>query len=531
MSFSVILGRTNKGENSTYQFDPSTGVTVDCVLRKGCSILKPVLELNVSWSYATSTLLNCNVAFIADFNNRYYRIINWQFDGPLIAVYLEVDVMATYKTQLSTQSFYVTRSALSSLCNPAIVDTSLPQPCGISHVVLSMQENPLQPPANDYGCFVVGVINNSGTFGPVDYYVMSYLVFMSFTAALCNMSNMGDFTDVVDGVAKAIVNPFQYIVSARWYPYTTADFTSRGLTGGGVSSIRCGYYNVSFSGTAYYFASGILNIEFTNVISLTIRKNPLNTDGKHNYLDYAPYARYILNFYPFGSFELDPALLYGFSDLYIWYTVDLRTGSAICKIGPSVTGSDYTDWRMPQAFRTVEGEIGVNIPMASIQSYIPSTSQGVVMGTVSAVNSFGGFGQMFKKASASMAAGIGKLIGLDEETMNAVYENIGAEPISKQDVSNVASAASQANSFAEIHGMQGAVSHYHTNQVTLACIFYGPRSFAGNAVFGYPVCTTMALSGLTGFSICANARPRLDKATETELAEVARILNSGFMWE
>lgn len=531
MSFTVVFGRTNKPENSTYRFATGMGESVDCVLRKGCDILKPVLEIRKEWTYVQSTLLNCNVAFIADFN-RYYRVKNWQFNGPLILAYLEVDVMATFKNELSAQSFYITRSTMSSLCNPSIPDTSIPQPCGMYQYRVFYRDNPLQPPEYDFGVFVVGVINNSATFGAVDYYVMSYLVFMSFTAALCNMSNMGDFTDVVDGVAKAIVNPFQYIVSARWYPYTTLDFTSRGLTGGGVSSIRCGYYNVSFTGTAYYFASGVLNIEFTNVTTLTINKNPLNTDGKHDFLDYAPYARYIFNFYPFGSFEIDPALLYGYTELYVWYTVDLRTGSAICKLGTAVQGSDYTDWRMPQAFKTIEGEIGVDIPMASIQSYIPSTSQGVVMGTINAVESFGGFGQMFKKASASMAAGIGKLIGLDEDTMNAVYENIGAEPISKQDVSNVASAASQANTTAEIHGMQGAVSHYHTNQLTLAGIFYGPRNYSvANPVFGYPVCTTVTLGNLSGYAICANARPALYDATEPELTEVTRILNSGFVWE
>lgn len=529
MSFNVIFGRTNKGENSTYQFDTTVGETVACVLRKGCNVLKPVLEISADWSYIRTTLINCNVAFIASFRDRYYRVKNWQFEGPLTLAYLEVDVMATYKAELSTQRFYITRSALASLCNPAIPDTSVPQPCGMYQYRVFYRENPLQPAANDYGCFVVGVINNSASFGAVDYYVMSYLVFMSFTAALCNMSNMGDFTDVVDGVAKAIVNPFQYIVSARWYPYSTLDFTSRGLTGGGVSSIRCGYYNVSFSGTAYFFAAGVLNIEFTNVISLTINKNPLNTDNKHDFLNYAPYSRYYFNFYPFGSFEIDPALLYGYTDLYVWYTVDLRTGSAICKLGTAVQGSDYTNWRMPQAFKTIEGEIGVDVPMASIQSYIPSTSQGVVMGTISAVDSFGGFGQMFKKASASMAAGIGKIIGLDEDAMQAVYESIGAEPISKQDVSNVASAASQANTTAEIHGMQGAVSHYHTNQVTLVGIFFGPRDFA-NTVFGYPVCTTHLLSEMDGYTVCANARPRLYSALEPELAEVERILNSGFVW-
>lgn len=530
MSFSVIVGRTNKGENSTFQFDLSTGITVDCVLRKGCSILKPVLELNVSWSYATSALLNCNVAFIADFNNRYYRIINWQFDGPLIAVYLEVDVMATYKSQLSTQSFYIIRSVLSSLCNPAIVDTSLPQPCGMSHLVVDLKENPLQPPADDYGVFLIGVINNTPTFGAVEYYVMTYLVFRSLMNALCNMSNMGDFTDVSDGVAKAIANPFQYIVSCKWFPYTIPDFTNRGLTGGGVSSIRMGYYNVSFTGTAYYYAAGLLNIEFTNVTTLTINKNPLN-DGKHDYLNYAPYSRYIFNFYPFGSFEIDPALLYGFNTLYVWYSVDLRTGYAVCKIGPSVAGSDYTNWRMPQAFKTLTANIAVDVPLASIQSYLPSASDGILASATNAVSSFGGFGQLFKKASASMATGIGKLIGLDDDTMSAVYENIGADPFTKEDLSKVASAAVQSNSYAELHGMQGTVSQFHTNQLTLIGIFYGPRSFAGNAVFGYPVCNTMALSNLSGYSLCANARPRLDKATETELAEVEKILNSGFVWE
>lgn len=530
MAFSVVFGITNKPINSSYQFDISGGTTAQCTLKKGTSLLKPVLELQYSWEYVRDNLLRFNVAYIPDLRNRYYRVKNWVFQEPLVLCYLEVDVLATYKSELAVQGFFITRSAQAAKCNPDIVDTSVPQKCGLYQMVVDHKENPLQPPATDYGCFVVGVINSSATFGAVDYYVMSYLVFMSFISSLCNMSNMGDFTGVVDGVAKAIVNPFQYIVSARWYPYSIYDFTNRGLTGGSVGSITCGYYNVSISGSAYYFAAGLLNIEFTNVITLRIYKNPQNADGYHKFLNYAPYARYFFDFYPFGSFELDPSLLYSYSNLYVWYTVDLRSGSAICKIGPSVTGSDYTDWRMPQAWKTIEAEIGVEVPMASIQSYIPSQSQGVVMGTISAVQSFGGFGQLFKSAAASVASGIGSLAGFDEDTMNAIYENIGADPISKQDVSNIASAASQANSRAEIHGMQGAVSHYHTNEVSLMGVFYAPAAF-DNASFGYPCCNRYVLGDMYGYTVCANARPVLTYATETELEEVTRLLNSGFIWE
>ena len=517
--------------NSTFAFDysSSSAIMMQCTLKKGTSILKPVLELHVAWSYAQNTLLGCNLALIPELKNRYYRVTNWAFNEPLTICTLEVDVMATYKSQLGVQGFFITRTSDSAKANPDVVDTSFPQKCGMHSYNGTFIENPLQPPADDYGCFVVGVINNSGTFGAVDYYVMTYLVFMSFTSALCNMSNMGDFTDVADGVAKAIANPFQYVVSARWYPYTPADFSSRGFIGGSVSAIRCGYYNVSFSGQAHYFAAGVLNIQFTNVITLEIKKNPL-ADNLHRYLNYAPYTRYFFNFYPFGSFELDPALMYGYPNLFAWYTVDLRTGNAICKIGTSITGDNYNNWRMPQAIRTIEAQIGADVPLASIQSLVPSVSQGVTMSTVSAVSSFGGFGQLFKRAAATMAQGIGNLMDLPEDAMSAVYENIGADPITKQDVSNIATAGAQANSYAEIHGMQGSVSHYSTNQVTLMGVFFVPAAI-DNASYGYPCCNRYILNDISGYTICANARPELFNATQQEVEEVTRILNTGFIWE
>ena len=207
MAFSVVFGITNKPINSSYQFDISGGTTAQCTLKKGTSLLKPVLELQYSWAYVRDNLLRFNVAYIPDLRNRYYRVKNWVFQEPLVLCYLEVDVLATYKSELAVQGFFITRTAQAAKCNPDIVDTSVPQKCGLYQMVVDHKENPLQPPATDYGCFVVGVINSSATFGAVDYYVMSYLVFMSFISSLCNMSNMGAFTGVVDGVAKAIVNP------------------------------------------------------------------------------------------------------------------------------------------------------------------------------------------------------------------------------------------------------------------------------------------------------------------------------------
>ena len=538
MAFTVYFADINKKSNSSYAF-PITAQGVkpaQCELKAGCSLLRPVLKIYEGYSNL-QLWSTYNVAYIPSFGSRYYRVLNWVYNGKLLEGSLEVDVLATYKSQLSSQYFYVTRTANSTQWNNAVVDTQYPAYTGYTSVQTAYHRNPLSAADNSYGIFIVGVINSSPSFGSVDYYAMSYLNFMDFCTQLLDMQNMGDDTGVPELIAKAAVNPFQYIVSCFWLPFTISDLQTWGYVDNtGQNTIELGYYTVHMNTYSRPFLAGILNIHRTAIDSLTVPQHPQSLT-RGGYVRNAPYSKYILDFYPFGSFELDANIVGNISTLVVWYSIDLRTGAGVMKVTDRVVQDPITgEYAAPICFKTVEAQVGIEIPLASIQSKIPQGVGGIISSAVTGVSQFGGFGQLFKALSASVAQGANELSGKlglgqwDEGTMAAIYENIGAQPLNSQDVSNVATGVAAGSSYAEINGMQGAVSFYHTCPLSLTAYFATLADMDATS-FGYPCLKRITLADCSGYSVCSKAEPMLNGATAQELNEVKTLLNSGFIWE
>ena len=474
MSFPVIFADGSKRTNSTYQFPLNgTGVkTAQCELKAKTSILKPVLLLQDSYTNL-ALWSKYNLAYIANFGSRYYHIINWVYNGALLECYLEVDVLATYKSQLSTQSFYILRSANSSLWNNAIIDTQYPAYPGYQSHYASVQANPLQPSSLEYGVYIVGILNPDPNFGALCYYAMSYADFAVFCQGLWTLSNMGDWTGVPDGIAKSAANPFQYVASAFWLPYVKADLWNLGYVSYQTSNIEVGYGTVSLvvGGTTFYayvLDSTVLYKRITYYITATVPKHPWQS-SRGAWLNYAPYARYFFNFYPFGSVELDANAMGSTNTLYMCYTIDVLTGKAILKLGDAISGTTPADYNIDIPFRVLEGQVGVTIPLASIQTLIPSvSSKGVLNAVAGASANFGGFVPMLKAGFATGVGWLGDLVGASEATKQGAYEIIGSQPMSQRDLSNIATGAASATSYAEIMGQQEAISFYNTQKVTLA---------------------------------------------------------------
>lgn len=487
----------------------------DCTLKDGTNILTPVLVI-ANQSTNLSTIAQYNTVYIGDFS-RYYFVRDYKSVGKLIYAYLAVDVLASYKIQLMSQSFYILRSA--SEYNTNAVDNTYPNLCAHPSVISSYVENPLQPSSNDYGIYIVGIINDEPTNGCVQYYAMSYLVFMQFCRKLFTISNFGTFSDVSEAVAKSIVNPFQYVVSCFWLPYSTADLNSQSYVVS-TTSIPIGWYTMDLGVTAYYFSSGILNIKFTNLITFTIPKHP-QANNRGNYLNLYPHARYYLKFYPFGFIELDSTLLSNFSQLEMVYTVDLRTGAGILDLGFSHTGSSFNNYKMPAPFRTIEAQVGVDIPLASIQTALPTSMGDVVTSAVSAVAS-SDLGTELYSFGKWLFGGVSH-----EELIAQKSETVEEKTTSK---SNIISSALSAKSTAELTGMQGVISFYNTEPLSLTGYFFELAN-DDNENRGKPLCQTRTLNNMSGFTVCGNAHPVLSGATHGEVEMVEKYLNTGFYME
>lgn len=531
MSFSVYFNNVNKVENSTKAFSTSGLTAYDCVLKTGCSVSNPTIELQVSFSDFASLSAN-NMAYIPDFS-RYYFVTDWRYTGRLAVCTLAVDVLASFWGQLSTQSFYVTRSASAS--DPDIVDSAYPATAQERLEYVSSAENPFQPSISDYGCYIVGIISkDSGLDGCITYYVMGYLQFMVLmgkmyditTNGYDNLGTTGTNNDkFTQELCEAIVNPLTYIASIMWYPFSVSSLNTLGWLSS-TTNVSVGYVSLAMGTTVYYFENAVLYKQITNVISFTITHHPDSAIA--NYLNLSPYAEYRLNFYPFGAFTIDPEYVHGENTLYCLYTVDLRTGRGILNVGTAISGTDSSTWKMPSAFLTSEAQIGVPIPTSTIETQIGDKSNLIEAGVIFGSKLFSGvestIKQGFKDVTREQTA-----IGRASSAMETVSDVIGtvSENIQNISLSDVESALLQASASPNMGGTQGSISLYPKQPVSFH-EWFKYRANTDNTHKGTPLCAMRTLSTLTGFTVCANAVAEITGANFAEKRKIESYLNTGF---
>ena len=484
----VYFFNFQKRRNSTGRPATPTTPTVNAKLKDGCSIAKPVLEISATIT-GMDNVSQYNYAYIPDFE-RYYFVTDWILTGTIASVYLVVDPLASFRPNILTQQLYVLRA--SANYDGYIRDTKYPVKAAYPSIgtIYDMRPNPLQPGAQSFGCFVVGVVGKGTTFGCVDYYVMSYLVFIQLMLKLFNLTTQWSDggTDLADGLKKAITEPMQYIVSCMWYPYSVNDFVNRSLVGN-VTSITVGYDTIALGATAYKFNT-MLNIEFTNLISCQTPRHPLEA-SRGNYMNYEPFARYYVSFYPFCSLiELDSTLLSSTTDFV--YTVDLRTGKGILSICPDHTGDTYADWRPLRPFRVIEAQVGVDIPVAVIQTAKPSSVGEYIQNTaVAAATEFG----------------------------------------SPADLGKVASAGAAMKSTCEMFGAQSTISFNNRMPFMFWGEFFTPTN-DDLADYGRPLMQKVALSTLNGgFVLCENPHVSIPAAFSSEVTAIENALATGVYLE
>lgn len=537
MAYDVYLLNFNKNNRSTSTPNVSGSTPSRFQLKVPSSILNPVIIISESPANHAAWA-NANYAYIPDFN-RYYFITNTVFNGIQVELTLSVDVLASWRTVIRNSTQYVLRSQ--SSYSGAIRDTKYPvravTPDRRSEFAYGDQrENPLQPASTSFGVIVVGVVNKSGSItGCVTYYAMSYLVFMSFMNHLFNLTTQwGDGgTDLADGLKKAITDPMQYVVSAQWLPYSVNDFVNRNFVTA-VTGITVGYDTITLSASAYMFTDSVLNIEFTNMIGLTIPDHP-QAASRGSYLNFEPYSRYFFSFYPFcGLCELDSSIIGGKGTLYVVYTVDLRTGKGVCSLSTEINGTSYSTWKPKSPFRVFEAQIGVPLPVATIHTELQSLSQYITNAGVSAANEFGGFPQTFSKIENTlrnaMLKGLSALT--NNEELQEAYSQAAADlnPITTGDLSKIASNAAAMKSTCEMIGSQGAISTYSRMPLAVWGNFYYITD-ANDALFGRPLCQSVALSTLSGFCQCDSPKINAAGMMLQEQIQIERQLSIGVFLE
>lgn len=297
----------NKKPNSTKQ--PSGGTDKSVVLKQPTSVLNPVFIIegyNLSWNYIK-------------WGVRYYYVDDIVIVHNNIAEYhCSTDVMATYKNDIGGSSQYVTRSASAS--NPKVMDSKYPTIADTDEVITSLS-NISQHFKIENGTIVIGLKSKLGTQG-VAYYAMNTAQFSSFISYLYSDIWL-DATEIGVSLQKMLVDPFDYIVSCNWYPFTIT---------GTETNVYFGFWDWTGQQAQRISEDGRMR---SFLHAGTLPSHPQVARG--TYLNASPFTRLSLDLYTFGQIVLDPNRFLDSRSFVVNLIIDLYTGVGTVKV-QSTTG-------------------------------------------------------------------------------------------------------------------------------------------------------------------------------------------------
>ena len=499
-----------KRENSTKRPDDTvnTPTVLNGHLKEPTDVLNPVISFQgISDEVTPVVYIYAQIPAFA----RYYFVNKWAFEDGLWVAYLNVDVLATYKVNIGNTSAYIERA--SAMANgsdgyydPRIIDLQYPAKASYDY-----QRVLMLPPWTGYhvdtGTYVVGIIAGgigSSTGGAVKYYAMThqqvadmcrYLLDDQFFTAAGFSPTFGLNQQISHDVSKALLNPFQYIVSCMWFPASLEDIT--GSTPQPVN-VNVGSWSTTIcQGYALPDQCGYWQ-DFTVVLP----QHP-QASTRGYYLNYSPYSEYTMFIPPFGSFPLDPTFIDNLStrSLTCKINVDIITGKATLEIynTPLAPTSNVV------THHVVTSQIGVPIQLAQVTS------------------------DYMGAATSLLQAGAG-LVGVGAQMYAGNVA--GAVSSGSMALSSVGNAIQSAMPMAITQGANGS--------------FLGLTNLMGPGAYitckftyivdedlpeiGRPLCQVRDISTFTGYIKCAEVT--IDyPAFDTEKTLIHKHLLGGFFWE
>lgn len=309
MAITVQLTSFSKPFNSTAQ-PSSFSKSVNCLLKDNCGITEPVFILRLG---AAENPTSYNYAYVASWG-RYYYIKEWTYIGEQYdwSFEMEVDVLATFKSQIGASTQYVLRTSVLSVVDGSIVDNLYPQKASVTRSTASVT-SPFQAYGTGTYTIILGVIGQrtSDNKTGINYYVMNSLTFKYFLNSIFGNNDYMGISEISWNFTKAIANPADYITTCRLLPFTAPY--------GSTEEIKMGWWssgiNASVLGnTTVYEWQG----------DITIPKHP-QAATRGSYLNVSA-ARYELFSPLWGNIPINPASLSNAETLHLYVRVDCVSG-------------------------------------------------------------------------------------------------------------------------------------------------------------------------------------------------------------
>lgn len=490
MAFTVDFYNFAKAVNSTKRPAASAGLICNCVLKNGCSIYQPEIELQISLDAAPLY----NYAFIPDFD-RYYFINDWTFSGRLWTASMVCDVLGSWKNTIGAQQKYVLRS--SAQYDLLIKDDFYPvKGDGIGYQDPGATWWTATSYANS-GCYVVAALagDDAYTLGNgISYFIMDSAGFRNFTAAILSNSlsaydSDGSIANLGNSLAKLIVNPFEYIKSVKWYPFTIPP--SIAVPANNLVSWKVGFWTFTHTVGSIYAMPAASYVTLSD--RFTLRKHPY-TQTRGACYNGAPYTFIQLKLPRLGFVPVDVNRLIASDVLDVVLRVDLASGEGKYEIIGDISTSQTSDEQRYLATYSISA--GVDIPLTqSFVSLVESVSNiaEASMGAAALMTGAGGI-----EAAGAAISGITRLY-------EPHLSQVGGQP----------------GSFLGIVGDGQPYIYYE--------FYYTTNEDLQN--FGRPLCQTVTLSGIPGYIRCLDGHIEIADAFRPELEQISNYLETGFYYE
>lgn len=393
MAINVTFYTFAKKANSTAQ--PSGGTSYSCVIKSASSVLSPEIILDVG----TGSRPVYNYAYIPDYG-RYYWVREWTWiENRLWAGSLEVDVLATYKTEIGSENVYVLRS--SAAFDGNIVDTLYPFKSNSGFTKTTALNpfffNPSDTSVNvGAGTYVLGIAGG----GYTQYIGMSEGNLQNLMNQLKNnyvtQGNGFSPDDATLALQQALIDPFQYIKSCKWFPVTYAGFGNEV----GATYVGDFAFSIAHKYPSNYWRGGQVSIALPKHSQAAARGAWLNAAG----------MRYELEYGPFGKISLDPSKACNYSYLVLRHQMDFVSGNAWLEVG-----YNNSQGTIAELETIITSQIGVDVQLSQV--YHSALSRMVSSGIAKAVQ--GGL-------SSNPNPYLAKIGAMNDSALNAVGSIVAA---------------------------------------------------------------------------------------------------------
>ena len=461
----------SKRKNSTKQPLDTQATEIDVKLKDDCSVVNPVIE-------TSSIPINANYFYIDDFKRYYFLDNTERTSQQLKNMAAEVDVLATYKSQIASCNAMILRS--SSGYNKMLRDD-------LVHV--STEKTILRTVgstvgfANASGCYLLSVANKDGG---VNSFACQYIISSSGLAAIADALMDSSITD---DIMQYFSNINSSIISLKWLPF---DYTAVcNLCTTGNQPVKFGKYTAPGI-SAHRITSTTIYVDGSMDITIP-------WDSSEDFTECAPYTAMKLLVPMYGMIDLNSADFVSFKKVVLNYRYDVTTGDVTILISAGSSGA---------YLQTLQFNVAVDVPIAAITreaGSIMSSTAGLVGGGI-------GFAASIASGNVAGAAATGMAAITSAANLGL---NLNGASVSVKGA---------------IQGRAG-LSYGDKPQLMLYMMKHADpaRNEHINAV-GRPVQACATVGSFSGYIECSGASVDMP-GTAIEKDRVNSYLNSGFFYE